>query len=266
MSKNFYIVSSVTLILTVVFGGLYNYNILYNKSNIPVKFVLKIIPILFILMNTLVYVVIHGSTRYLLLVLLFLMFCMFGDISLMLYIPEIEQYNNIWCLIIGGGFFCIARIFISIAFTLYYKRDIHKTINFTNVKLVLSLLLSGGFFASMVIIFSLISGSDPIIKILLFIYLVSMSAQIFTSMIRINGYSDEFLSSQIVGFIGTLFFTVSDSILFWSLFIENIYLFENTSISLYWIGIYLISVSVHRTNNIISDNNSINNNSINNIV
>jgi hypothetical protein len=125
----------------------------------------------------------------------------------------------------------------------------NKLLQVDFIKIVISLMVSLGYFTFMSVYF-ILSPVYDIIKILIPFYFMIMSLQLATSILRFKGFSDELISSQILSIVGTCLFTISDTILLISLLISEIKYGEVISISMYWLGIYFIGISVHRTNNI----------------
>jgi len=184
---------------------------------------------------------------YAALIQLSLFFCLLGDIGLMFYIPSIPLYDNPVLIILSGTSFFIARVLMTLAFLIYPFRGFNeKIIPVSFKKAVLVSIIPFIYFVWSLVYF-IINMKPGTIKIILPIYYLIMSINLFTSLLRIKSFEEETLKSQILGAVGTILFTVSDSLLFWVLFIDSVKYGDVISILFYWSGMYLISLSVVRT-------------------
>ncbi len=246
--KAFRIISILSLIIIIVIGVLYNYYITYQPKDLTLRFVLKPIPISILVINIIVYFCIYQLHIYALLVLMGLLFCGLGDILLMFYIPTIPGYNNIIFLMIGGASFAIARGVMSLAFaTNPYRQQSgsNRYITVTLKRILLATVISMVYTVTMIVYFT-VNMKNKTMSGLLSGYIIIMGIQILLSLLRIKGFEEESTVSQVLGVLGTVFFTVSDTLLFWNLFLTPIPYGNITSISFYWLGMYLLTVSVVR--------------------
>ena len=246
--KAFTVSSMISLMIVTVIIILYDYYLSMRVDDIHLRFILKPIPISVMIVNVMVYMFIYRMHVYAMLIGGSLLFCLLGDILLMFYIPPIPQYDNILFLIVGGISFFIGRVIMSLAMGVYpYRNNKEKCLKATIKKVVLVGIIAFIYTVGMSIYFDLTIDQNIVMKILLPIYFTSMGMQFFLSLLRVKGFDDETLRSQLLGFVGTLLFNISDSILFWTIFISPISYGDIISISIYWVSMYLITISVVRS-------------------
>lgn len=210
------------------------------------KFILKPIPLILLIFNIGYYFIIYKIHIYAMLLEGGFIFCMIGDILLMFYIPLIPKYNKPILLIAGGGSFFISRILFSLMLLVYPYKDVNERI--IEVRII-KLVLFG--IAPLVLSICLISYFSNIISnrtlvVLLSFYIIVMNLQLWLSLLRIKGFKEESMISQIFGFIGTLFFNVSDILLFINLF-SSFIIPDTITMSFYWLGMYILMISVVRS-------------------
>lgn len=245
--RAFTISSIITFLLALIVVVLYNYFITIKPDLIYVRFGLKPIPVTLMICNVFVYFCIYKMHVYAILIGGSLMFCLLGDILLMFYVPPIPAYDNILFLIVGGISFFIGRGIMALAFGVYpYRNNRERCINIKIKKTVLIGNVSFIYTTGMIVYFILNMKGRLIIRILLPIYFFSMGFQLFMSLLRIKGFKEETLRSQLLGSFGTILFTISDSMLFWNIFIYPIPFGDIISISMYWAGMFLITISIVR--------------------
>ena len=88
---------------------------------------------------------------------------------------------------------------------------------------------------------------DYFMSAMLSIYIVIIGIQLFFSLLRVGTFVGiESIVPQILGVLGTLLFTISDTLLLWNIFLTTIPKSSNISISLYWLGMYIIMISIVR--------------------
>lgn len=243
----FNIISVVVFLINTVFGVLYNYYIAYHPTLTIYRFAFKPVPVTLLIILVFCYIRIYRMHFYALLTGVGLLFCLMGDTLLMFYIPEVDGYNVKLFLMIGGVSFFIARGFFTIASIVFpYRGSSEKTITIPIKKTFIIGLLCFVWTAGMIVTF-FINMNGGVLKYLLPIYFLMMGVELMFSIVRIRGFPGESLSAQIKGLIGTVLFTVSDSILFYGLFINPIMYGDIISISLYWLGMYFLTISVVRS-------------------
>lgn len=249
--KYFNILALVSFFVLIPIVSLYNYYHYHN--NTFAVYILKPIPIVILMIGVIFYFAIYKMHIYPLFVLFYFIFNLLGDVLLMLYSPVNKPY-----LIVGGISFAIGRLIMSAAFILYPFR-VSKTykINTTRIKILLSGFVSGSWTIGLCIYFC-IYVDDLLMKILLPGYFIVMGINLFMALVRINGYDLETLSSQLLGALGTILFNISDTLLFWNLFIHEIKYGDAVSITLYWVSMYIIMLSIVRTNSPSKEKNNFN--------
>ena len=267
--KTFKITSLITLLLVIISGALYDIYIISYPNNIYIRFGLKLTPIILIIINVFSYFIIYKLQTYAILMLLGILFSMLGDIFMMMYIPIIPEYNNITFLIMGGTAFFIGRFIMSLAFCVYpfrtsafcvypFRTSEKCWVNIGFIKVIIY-----GFLTSVYLILTIYYFvthiKDTLIKKLLPPYILIMGVQLFTALVRVYGFKIETISSQIFGVIGTLLFTISDTLLFLNLFIYDTYdkVSDVMAISIYWVGLYFLGISVVRSVNHYTETNNI---------
>jgi len=244
--KTFRIVSLISFIVILINGVLYNYYITTESTELIYRFILKPIPISILVIDTVIYFFIYRMHIYALLIQMSFLFCLLGDILLMFYIPSIPEYNNKIFLIVGGTSFFIARVIMTLAFGVYpYRNKIEKCLTTTVKKTVLTAIIPFIYTVYIIIWFANYM-KNTIMMVLLSFYIVIMGIQLFLSLLRIKGFVEESIVPQLFGFLGTCLFTVSDTLLFWNIFLIPIRYADVISISLYWSGMYLLMISIVR--------------------
>lgn len=263
---SFNISAVISFIITIAVMIIYNYYTIMKPNQLIPRFVLKPLPVLSMIINICFYYCTRHVDFYALLIQVSLLFCLLGDILLMLYIPTIdEKYNNVLFLLIGGASFFVAKGLMSLALCIYPFRNVNKKCITVSVKRMAITSIFSFLYTGFIIGYFLINMKPSVIKYLLPVYFIMMGLQLNLSILRIGGFEEETPASQLKGMIGTTFFTISDVILFWGLFISPIDFGDNISICLYWLGMYFLTISVVRTNNqykykiMLNDNQPLNN-------
>jgi hypothetical protein len=250
----FTILALLSLIFILFIVGLYDYNVIIYPNKINIRFGLKPVPLSILIANVLFYFIIYRVHIYALLIGISFLFCLIGDILLMFYIPPIEEYNNVLFLIFGGISFFIARVIMSLSYGIYpFKNNKEQCIDMNIKKIVLFGVVIFIWTMSMCIYFPLNMNSDTIMKILIPMYFIVMGVNLSMSLFRIKGFEEETLRSQLFAVVGTVLFTASDNLLFWNLFIYEIPYGDIISITLYWIGMYFIMISIVRTASVLDE-------------
>jgi hypothetical protein len=166
----------------------------------------------------------------------------------MVYDPLIQKYNNIFFLIFGGVSFLLARIIMSVAYIVYpFKSKTKQTIKININKIVYVLLFTIVTSGSVCCYFIINMKSSITMKILVSVYFILMGTNLALSIYRLRGFEEETLKSQLFAFLGTFLFNVSDTILCWNMFIRPIAYGDVISITIYWLSMYLIMISIVRT-------------------
>jgi hypothetical protein len=297
----FNVATTAFIIIITLTVALYDYAVSLDDENyLTLIMILKPLPNIAMIMLVGVYYIIYKINTYALLIQIFLIFSLVGDILLMFYIPEIKMYNHPINIILGGGSFIIGRIFLLTAMIVYpLKHDkefyfapsnnytdlnspppynpsynpssynpsynpssnngLYDRINDGNhpkyIKPNFTDILFSGMISLIYVIasclFYIYNLNASIMSFLLSIYIIMIGINLQTSMLRLklfSGFEIETTSSQVKGFIGTLLYTISDSILFHSLFISPDKILEIVSISIYWFALFILTISIVRTN------------------
>ena len=247
MQKLFISLAVLLGILAGISGYWYCYYVTYFPSNLTYRFALKPIPTT--LISTLVFscFIIYGLKLYTCLIEIGIMFCLIGDILLMLYLPEVSQisgYKHIQFILAGGSSFFLARVCFTLSYLLLRKPYMRKNYIKPSLYKAMGCLAFPLFFTVSVGVY-FIGTTEGVIKYLLPGYILMMGVQAYISVLRI-GHPNEYLTSQILGSIGAHLFFISDTILFYNVFVETIKYLDIISISIYWLSLYLMSLSVVR--------------------
>ncbi len=228
----FIIVSVVSFCMVFTFSSLY----IGNNSN------LKPLPLSILILHVFAYFVIYKTHYYALLIEAGFVFCLVGDIMLMFYDPK---NNNHVYLIASGASFMIARLLMSLAFLVFpYKKSPEKCVDVSvkKVGLVFIPIFVYSFGAGTFFCFSV----GGIVGFFLFLYFIIVGVQMFFAFLRVGGFKGESFLAQSLGVLGTLLFTISDTLLFFGMFIAETKHGNSVSILLYWSGMYCIAISVVR--------------------
>lgn len=240
-------------------GIMYDYYIITQPENLTVHFVLKPVPLTCMLVIAISYLLLYGSNIYGIFMTSSLVLCLLGDVLLMLYIPEVPEYSYKVVLLVGGGSFFIARLFLLLGFSLHpnnlkcYK-SVESQRSYNSCSElgrwgVIKLILAGttSILYTIGIMTYFILHTTGVLQFVLPFYCSMMGLNLFTAMLRVREFpEDETLSSQLKGTFGIILFTLSDTILFFDLFTHNVIYGNVVAISLYWIGMYFLTISLKR--------------------
>ena len=248
--KLFTFVAGCILALILSTVVLYDYTFVVNPTDLTLRFILKPIPVLLMVVITIAYMIIYRLHTYALLIQMSLLFSLMGDVLLMFYEPTIPEYDNILFLITGGASFFIGRCIMALAFLVYPFNNCkyNGTMRIGMKKTIITSLVVCILMAPSIVVFVIYMKGSVLMKVVLPIYILSMGLDLATATVRIGGYIDETLSSQVIALIGTIFFMISDYLLFWNLFLGLIPYGDVISITIYWLAMYLITISIVRTN------------------
>lgn len=235
--------------ILILLGTIYDYY-LYKNSNPLVLFIIKPLPVCLMITCGFVYMCMYKIHCYAQQMTISLWMCLIGDVFLMFYSPpEFEEFGM---LILGGVAFFVARVCMSVTFLLYPYSFSHPCLSLplsvkgNRYRLLIALILSVGYLAA-AITFVILKHLDIGMSIFLFIYLLSMSLQLCCACLRVGGFEIEIKGSQVFGLIGTILFTISDSLLLYDMFIDSISMSNIISINLYWLGLYFLTISMVRS-------------------
>ena len=230
--KTFRILSLSTLVIIISLACVYNYCIT-KKFDIGIILMLKSSPLFMLITLNASYVFIYRITLYSFGLLVFLILCLVGDFFMALY------SNQFIYLIAGGSFFLTARILLIfiLAFNIQYSL---KTILLSHI----------GFSIIFIILGILNIVREPTtISILTSVYIIlGFGIPLSYSYLRIGALNQESKMSSLFAFLGILIFNISDLLLFICIFTDKfpsyVILISN---NIYWLGIYLITISVVRS-------------------
>lgn len=245
--------------ILVLLITLYDYY-LYQGSNSLALFIIKPLPVCLMMASGFIYMFIYSLHCYAQQMTISLLMCLIGDVLLMFYSPPEFEFAEM--IILGGVAFFVARICMSVTFLLhpYSFSKSGISIKENPYRFVLSGIFSLGYLAAATTIL-IREHLDVLMTILVFIYLLSMSFQLGCACLRVRGFKIETLTSQLLGLAGTILFTISDSLLLYDMFMAygrfasptwvmqiliDSGLSKIISITLYWLGMYLLTISMVR--------------------
>lgn len=249
----FNVISIVVLLITIGVGISYNYLTSVYPLNLVYRFALKPIPVSMMILNIFAYFIIYRMHFYALLIGVSLIFCLLGDILLMFYLPGMDKYDNELFLIIGGVSFFIARGFMCLGFAVYPFRGKSERCIQAGIKKTVIITILCFIYTVAIITYFVVHMDSGVIRILLPMYFVMMGVNLEFSILRVGGFLEEIRGSQVKGALGTIIFTISDTLLFWGIFLNPIPNGDAISICLYWLAMFLLTISVVRTKNIVTE-------------
>lgn len=261
--KLFKILSIVLFLISILFVTLYDYFVLI-EDEVRLKIGLKVTPVLLNMLYITLYIFFYRLTIYSSVLLLSLFLCLLGDISLGVYDPSIkiihniDKHDNLGYFLIGGCFFLLARLLLTLIFALRpYDRMI--LIHFQKKKLIISHVLFSAPFILLAIINLIFIKDLRSVGILIYI-ICSFGFPMSYAFLRMLYPLQEILESFyscLSAFIGISLFNLSDLLLFVYLLypssgntlntINNPKVLDIISINIYWLALYLITISVIRS-------------------
>lgn len=259
---NFLSVAAIIYILIFIIICIYDYLLYCIENHITYDdmyiYILKPIPTSLLIVLTIVYFIIYKVHLYSLCTLVGFIFCLLGDIFLMLY-PRFTNDNNF--IIDGGIMFFFARICMTVSLIFYpyinlhaYKK-LHISFNRKNLKKFIIIFIPTLLFSVGFGIYFLKTMKNVFKGISIFFYFLSMGLQLFLSIYRLGEFKIESMLSQGLMIVGTALFTVSDTLLLFYMYIDKFYNGDMISISLYWISMCFISSSIIRNKQYIIEKN-----------
>lgn len=257
----FRIFAGVLACLIATFSGLYIYFKLEDRD-IGLRLGMKLSPVLSCMTYIALYIYFYRITIYSSFSLISLFFCMLGDLFLELYDPTIESVENgetyrTFYFILGGGFFMFARLLLMLIFmikpftriSLIRHRPIIKTILshviFTIPFLVLGTIIwirESNFISGCTFVYLIVSFGLP--ASYAYLRIGALNSLEETSESKVSCY---------IAFCGINIFNISDVLLIITMFTNWLPSYSGLiSDVLYWLAMYLLTISVIRT----SDENS----------
>lgn len=228
----------LVLITSIIGASLYtDFSLKHRDINLIVG--MKSIPVASMILLNIWYFVCYRVTIYSGLMLAFLTTCLIGDVML--------GFDNDTLFIVGGASFFIGRIVLTILFALKPKQC--KCIRHCFCRSLMSNTINTAVYFVIGLCFLIYNGTLK--STLYFLYItIGLSLPSSYSFLRIYGLEHESKISCWIGFIGTLLYNISDILLlaasdFKHVFPEYTHLISNW---IYWVGIYLITLSLIRSN------------------
>jgi len=249
--KAFRILCLCALFIITILSGCYDYFVVKDYK-LSLRIIVKTSPNLCLMVLTFSYIFIYRLTLYSCGTLLSLLLCLIGDICMAIFDPSLidTSKNQMLYLILGGSFFFLARFVLTVILAIkpykiislipYDKKQILISHIFFNIPFIILAILN-------------LIRDTSLNSIFVSIYMVlGFGTPLSYSFLRIGALNSfeiqESRIASILAFLGIFLFNISDIILFICLFTnwlhKNIILF---SINIYWISMYLISVSVVRS-------------------
>lgn len=239
------------------------YSCLYNMNILQIIF--KPIPMLLLIFQTLIYMKIYDYHRYAMgIMIVFILFAI-GDIFLALSLLSSSVQHNLDKIyfMIGMGFFLIGRLCLIFTFLILpYRYSKYLWLyRFQKWHLMnIILILFAGIISFFYIYYMIhILPQNTSIKtilpniILIPLYIMITMFTCITSIVRYRLLSIESSLSTVLPIIGTILFALSDSMIGYITYINNIIYSNIFIMSTYWIGMLLISWSIIRNWNRYND-------------
>ncbi len=251
-NRPYLFLSVISLILILVVTGLYDYYIITQPTNNFARYILKPIPNILLIIQIIIYTMKYENSTYALLTDLYVSLCLIGDVLLMIYV---KGSGEIEYMIIGGAAFLLARVVMSINFLIPSHTNTNPKIKIRCVTMLISISIAVSYLLCLIVglFYTGIkedAGND-FIYVSLIVYFISMAFQLGAAIIRVKGFKDELVSSQLISLGGTVLFNISDNILIYDIFMGDIFpanpaYADALSITMYWISMWLIAVSIVR--------------------
>ena len=241
------ILAFASLLIIIVFASLYDCFEVINLAS-DYRIAIKVSPMIILMILTFTYMCIYRVTIYSSILLMSLFLCSLGDIFIGLYDPSVAYIdrNKMVYFIVGGSCFLITRLLFALMFAIEpYKK--FKIILYSTQRLILSHVI----FMIPFTIFGIlnITRQSSFVTIALFLYMFfGFGIQLSYAFLRIGKLPDESIWSSIFAFIGMGLFNLSDILLFISMYTDWVPKYVTfISNNIYWVAIYLISISVVRS-------------------
>ena len=244
--KHFRIYSVVLSVAIFAASVLYDYFTI-RKHNLMLDLGLKMIPVWSAIIFSLAYIYLYRLNIYVSLMIMALFLCFFGDLFLGLYDPKItSSYDDMVYFLLGGGSFFFARVILCINFMIKpFKRLslIRYSVKKYLVVTIATLIAFIGLGVANIVMFN-----TNISKLMFGYIMLGMGLPLSYSFLRINAIPGENRASCIKAFIGVCLFNISDIILLLNMSLVNLPNYIHViSNNIYWGGLYLLAVSILRT-------------------
>lgn len=252
--KKFKLLLFVISILIITSVSFYNYLSITHKMS-SIKLGIKVLPVIISGFTVMAYFLIYRITIYSAFTLFYLFFCFIGDIFLGLYDPDILDITDdgsMYYYILGGSFFLMSRYVLTVKFMVKPWTEM-RLIKHDKIILLISHIVSTLPFIGFGIMFIVLS--PDFVSASIMFYLSTGFGPLFSyALLRINGNninnftSTESKLSQWIAFTGVFLFNISDVLLLLGMFVKDIpsYMILISN-NIYWLSMFLITVSVLRT-------------------
>ena len=237
--KIFRINAIITAFISAVAAALYIYCSDVKPYGIKVHISVKTVPLISMICLNGLYMCVYKVSTYSSLTLVSLFLSLIGDILLAVSDDSLKSMD----FLIGGGLsFLIARIIWNITFCLDRRKLIHYDPIKCGIVLGINLIIYLGIGVALFINnISMLSG------LILGYVLIGMPVQTTAAFLRIGKIEHESVFSTSFAFIGMVIFNISDILLFFSMELSLPQYVMFISNVLYWIGMYLLTISIVRT-------------------
>eukprot|EP01091_Cochliopodium_minus_P007504 TRINITY_DN17390_c0_g1_i1.p1 TRINITY_DN17390_c0_g1~~TRINITY_DN17390_c0_g1_i1.p1 ORF type:complete len:261 (-),score=12.74 TRINITY_DN17390_c0_g1_i1:80-862(-) len=233
----------ILLIFVVLFSSLY-FEFWWRRRIFVLQLIFKPMPVFFMIIFTIIYMIEYDRHNYSLLILIGLLFFIMGDVLLL--------FSESIYFLLGMGSFLIGRVFMTIAFSVKpFRRERMKRALKWRGWYVLCLLFfaAAGYMAFLFEEKLLRKDSFPY-KISIPIYVFICALQISFSFFRFSVVQESALS-KFLGFLGSFLIGISDGFLGYSMFVSPLISHgRNINAPLimttYWAGNFLITISILR--------------------
>ena len=238
--KSFRLNAAINGAIMSTTAGYYIYYCHQNPMDIHLQVAIKSIPLSCLICLNLLYMLSYRANIYSILSMVSLILSLMGDIFL-----GLNKYNF---LIIGGASFLAARIIWGINWSLYNTKLIKYDIVKYIIIHVISFLIYLGIGLSL-----LIYKTSSFTGFLFGYILIGMPIPMSMAFLRIGKLSHESLYSTSFASAGILLFNVSDILLFIYMILELSEIVRYVSIVIYWVSMFLLTLSLVRTNSEIKE-------------
>jgi len=243
------IVSLVILSLLITLSILYDYYSLKSDNDLLIVG-LKISTTSTLLLLNLIYFYMYTFNMYSVLIFITMLLNTLGDLFLGIYDPKsfnMIQHNKLF-FIFGGGFFLVGRILLTINLCIKpYKK--FEIIRYPVRKFWIISTVFTGLHLCIGVTFIILIRSK--LSVMIFFYIIfGLTPPLVMSIMRIGELEKESTISSILCLFGLILYNISDIILFLTIFFDEYFPYYTHLITnaIYWLGLYLITISIVRSN------------------
>ncbi len=245
-------------IIAAILGGLsltcivtYNYLAIKN-ADVDIRWAVKVAPVTFYMIFVMLYILLYRVTVYSILTLTILFTCMLADIFIEIYDIPFENFidNPTLYFILGGIFYFIARILLTILFMLKPYNKISR-IYHERIRLVISHLLFQSVYIALGITVLVIKFSAVSICIALYLSLGFGLSQSY-AFLRIghvkNLRYEESVLASCLGFVAICLFNIAQLFIIISTYTKILpWYIKLISSNIYWFALALLTISIIRS-------------------